>query len=287
MPSGLTELFLSCKSYPLATAKSNYVNQNMDISVLQEALESLINMMISSDPEEINKYLNKIRSENPTLSKRAIAEKIIDEQSINSGVLGAVAGLGGLITLPATIPINIVKFWRIQAFTIRCIAYLYEYTPANTDIKTDIFLVLSNGSIEELKMLVIAEALKSAPKHALKSLERSAKESIIKVTTERSTKYAAKTITKYGSKTIVKSTMKGMSKHLTKALWKVGGRKVVEKSVQKTLGKAVPVVGAIVGGSLDWLSTQAMGKLAIEYYENSVPEWIDEVFSLCVEENRG
>jgi hypothetical protein len=47
----------------------------MDISGLQEALESLINMMSSSDPEEINKYLNKIRSENPTLSKREIARK--------------------------------------------------------------------------------------------------------------------------------------------------------------------------------------------------------------------
>lgn len=258
----------------------------MDISVLEEALESLINMIISSDPEEINEYLDKIRSENPTLSKKEIAEKIIHEQSINSGVLGAVTGIGGWITL-AAIPIDIVKSWRIQAFTIRCIAYLYEYTPANTDIKTDIFLVLSNASIEELKKLVIAEALKSAPKHALKKLEKIRGLIIKKVTSKETTKYAAKTITKYGGKTIVKYTMKGMSKHLIKALWKVGGKKVVEKSVQKSLGKAIPVIGAIVGGSLDWVSTQAIGKLAIEYYENSVPEWIDEVFGLCVEENRG
>jgi hypothetical protein len=215
-----------------------------------------------------------------------LPEKIIHDQSIKSGVLGAITGVGGLVTLPATIPIDIVKSWRIQAFTIRCIAYLYEYTPANTDIKTDIFLVLSNGSIEELKKLVITEALKSAPKHALKALE-SVKQSIIKVTVKESTKYAAKVITKHGGKTIVKYTMKGMQKHLVKALWKVGGKKAVEKSVQKTLGKAVPVVGAIIGGSLDWVSTQAIGKLAIEYYENSTPEWIYEVFSLCAEENRG
>ena len=156
----------------------------MDISVLEEALESLINMIISSDPEEINEYLDKIRSENATLSKRAIAEKIINEQSINSGLLGAVTGLGGLITLPATIPIDIVKSWRIQAFTIRCIGYLYEYTPANTDIKTDIFLVLSNGSIEELKKLVIAEALKSAPKQALKALENVKKSIIVRIQVE-------------------------------------------------------------------------------------------------------
>ncbi|MBD1893312.1 EcsC family protein [Coleofasciculus sp. FACHB-129] len=258
----------------------------MNISVLQEALESLINTIISSDPEEMNKYLNKIRSENPTLSKRGIAEKIIHEQSINSGLLGAVTGFGGLVTLPATIPIDIVKSWRIQAFTIRCIAEVYGYSSQANDLKTDIFLVLSNGSIEELKKLVIAEALNSAPKHALKALGN-VKRSIIEVTAKASTKYAAKVITKHGGKKIVKYTMKGMSKHLVKALWKVGGKKAVEKSVQKTLGKAVPVIGAIVGGSLDWVSTQAVGKLAIEYYENSTPEWIDEVLSLCVEENRG
>jgi hypothetical protein len=37
-------------------------------------------------------------------------------------------------------------------------------------LKTDIFLVLSNGSIEAIKTLVITEALKTAPKHALKAL---------------------------------------------------------------------------------------------------------------------
>jgi hypothetical protein len=31
------------------------------------------------------------------------------EQSINNGFLGAVTGLGGLITLPATIPLDLVK----------------------------------------------------------------------------------------------------------------------------------------------------------------------------------
>lgn len=56
--------------------------------------------------------------------------------------------------------------------------------------------------------------------------------------------------------------MKGASKFLIKALWKVGGRKVVEKAVQKSLGKAIPVLGAAIGGSIDWFSTQAVGKLA-------------------------
>lgn len=69
------------------------------------------------------------------------------------------------------IPIDLVKAYKIQAFTIRSIAYIYGYTPQNTDLKTDISLVLSNVSIEALKKLVITEALKTAPKHALKAVD--------------------------------------------------------------------------------------------------------------------
>jgi hypothetical protein len=142
----------------------------VDFLDLEKAIESLVNWVIDSDPEEVTNYIDKLRSDHPKFTSKQIAEKIVNEQSINSGLLGAVTGLGGLITLPATIPIDLVKACKIQLYTIRCIAYVYGYTPQTTDLKTDIFLVLSNGSIEAIKTLVITEALKTAPKHALKAL---------------------------------------------------------------------------------------------------------------------
>lgn len=131
-----------------------------------------------------------------------------------------------------------------------------------------------------MKNLVIQEALKAAPKHALKAVE-ALKKTAITEAGKAVPKYAAKALTKYGGKVIVDYSMKGASKHLVKALWKVGGRKVVEKTLQKTIGKAVPVIGAVVGGSIDWFATKAVGQLAIEYYENSVSEWVHEVNTLC------
>jgi len=254
----------------------------MDTLGLEQSLESLIDWIIGSEPEEVRNYINDIRSNNSHLTNREICEVIVDEQSRNSGLLGALTGFGGLITLPATVPIDIVKAWKIQAFTIRCIAYVYGYRYEKADLKTDIFLVLSNSSIEEIKKLVIAEALNAAPKHASKALNK-LKQSAIQVTAKHGTKYAAKAIAKYGGKTIVNYTVKGVSKHLIKALWKVGGRKVVEKAIQKSLGKAVPIFGAVVGGGIDYFATQAVGKLAIEYYENSISDWVYEVFSVCNE----
>ncbi len=142
--------------------------------------------------------------------------------------------------------------------------------------------MLSNGSLEELKNLVILEAQKAAPKYALQSLDK-LKKSVVQEVTKAAPKYAAKAIVKYGGKKVVSYTMKGLSKHIVKGLWKVGGKKVVEKALQKSIGKAVPVIGALVGGGIDWFATQSVGNLAIEYYENSVPEWVDEVFCLCTE----
>lgn len=251
----------------------------MDVLDLQKSLESLIDWILETDPDEVRDYVDELCLEHPKVDKRKIAEKIINDQSFNNGLLGAVTGLGGLITLPATVPIDIIKAWRIQAFTINCIAYLYGYTPQKTDLKTDIFLVLSNGSLEDVKKLVIEEFVKSAPKQASKSVDFF-KEAAIKQTGKIVPKYAAKAITKYGGKKVASYTMKGISKHLTKALWKVGGKKVVEKSLQKSIGKAVPIVGAVVGGSIDWFATQAIGNLAVEYYEKSTPEWMYETFEI-------
>lgn len=92
-------------------------------------------------------------------------------------------------------------------------------------------------------------------------------------------KYAARVFVKYTGKEAANYVMKGIPKHLAKALWRVGGRKVVERATQRALGKVVPVIGALTGFMFDWTSTKAVGKLAIQYYENSGPESVDQLLN--------
>ena len=261
----------------------------MDISVIEKSLESLIDWIIGSDIHKIREYINEISSNNSGFNNRQIAEVIVSEQSIKSGLSGAITGAGGLITLPVTIPVDMVKAWKIQAFTIRCIAEVYGYSSQTTDLKTDIFLILSNGSIESIKSFVMAEALKSAPKQAqaidaaIKALNsiKTSKTYVIKKTKEQALKYIPKTAIQLGGKTLRNYALRGVPSILRGAIWKLGGRKVAEKTLQKSIGKAIPVIGAVVGGGMDWYATQAVGRLAIDYYENSVPELVNEVFGLC------
>ncbi|WP_250124151.1 EcsC family protein [Chroococcidiopsis sp. CCMEE 29] len=251
----------------------------MDVPVFENSLASLMDFLVVSDLQEVKTYVDKLRSDNPLLSQRELAQKIVDEQSINNGLLGAVTGLGSLATLPVTIPLDIVKGWKIQDFTIRCIGHIYGYTPQNTDLKTAILLLMSNGSIEELKQLVIVETANAVNQYTLSTVD-TFKTSAIQLVAKEGPKYAAKAITKYGEKVVVNCGMKEISKYLAEVLCKIGCKKIAEKVLQKSLGVAVPVIGAVIGGSVDWVTTQAVGKLAIEYFENSGPEFVKKTFNL-------
>jgi hypothetical protein len=159
-----------------------------------------------------------------------LAKKIIYRKSIKNGLIGAVTGLGGLITLPVSIPTDLIWSWRVQASMAFSIAYVYGHTKDTTDIKTDLYLILAGDSVKE----------------ALKRLG-------IEV---------SKNITK-------KAVQKFITRDIMVKIWKVIGQKIITKAGEKSLTsfmKMVPLVGAPVGFAFDWVSTQAVGKFAIAYY---------------------
>jgi len=112
--------------------------KNIDIeeaSTWEKALEAVIDSIIGSDfnQDAIKQFLDKLRWQNPGITQEEICHKIINQKSMQSGLCGAVTGVGGLVLLPVAIPVNIYASWRIQAATIRAIAYVYSYPPSKTD----------------------------------------------------------------------------------------------------------------------------------------------------------
>jgi hypothetical protein len=235
----------------------------MYTGIVEQSFKSIIEWIFMVDPQESKKYIETIRSAYPSLSRRDIAQKIVDEQSFNNGLFGAVTGLGSAITLPIALPLDIIKAWRIQSFMIRCLAEIYGYTPQNTDLKTAILLLISNGSIEELKKFVETEAAILLNENALKTVD-SLKQTATRIAAKESSKFATKA--------------------LTEALCQAVGKKVAKKIVQKSFGTiALGAMGAAIGGGLDWMTTQGIGRLAIEYFENSTPEYIGSLVPAPVE----
>jgi len=152
--------------------------------------------------------------------------------------------------------------------------------PANDDMKIDTVLLLSNNSVDDITKFVLEEAKKNASYESLKQLNVITKEAT-RLTAELAPKYMAKAALKVADKPIRNYALRQVPKVFRGVIWKLGGRKIAEKSIQKMASKAVPVIGAVVGGGLDWFTTQAVGKLAIQYYERKMPEWINEIFGIC------
>lgn len=197
----------------------------------QNALEKIIDWVISSKPSIIQNYVDKLRSQNSGITNDDLAKKILNRKSFKNGLVGAFTGLGGLPALPIAVPADLIASWKIQAFMAFSIAYVYGHTTDTTDLKTDFYLIMAGD----------------AAKEALKRLGIEVSKSVTKKAIER---YVTREI-------MVK-------------IWKVVGQKIITKAGQKSFTsfmKMVPIAGAPIGFVFDWTSSRIVGNFAIKYYK--------------------
>ena len=149
---------------------------------------------------------------------------------MKNGLVGAVTGLGGMITLPVTIPTDLICSWRIQASMAFSIAYAYGHTKDTTDLRTDLYLILAGDSSKEVLKRLGIETTKGVTK---------------------------KLVDKY------------ITREVMVKIWKYIPQKIITKAGEKSAAsfmKMVPLVGAPVGFVFDWGATQAVGRVAMSYY---------------------
>ena len=197
---------------------------------LQTALESVMDFVLSTDCVTIESYVDKLRSQNPGITSKKKKKKILSRKSMKNGLVGAVTGLGGMITLPVTIPTDLICSWRIQASMAFSIAYAYGHTKDTTDLRTDLYLILAGDSSKEVLKRLGIETTKGVTK---------------------------KLVDKY------------ITREVMVKIWKYIPQKIITKAGETSATsfmKMVPLVGAPVGFVFDWGATQAVGRVAMSYY---------------------
>jgi len=201
------------------------------VRIYSEELVNIINNEIYREAEHVEKYVGNLRSLNEGIDRADLAEKIIKRRSWKACGVGAVTNVGGLITMPITMPTDLYATFRIQTRMILSIAYLYGWDIKDREITTDILLVMGgNGALE---------ALSSAG---------------VKVGQE----FAKKAVEKY------------INREVMKKINKVISRKIITKAGEKSLTsftKLVPLVGAPIGGAVNLYGTTAVGKTALMFYK--------------------
>lgn len=152
-------------------------------------------------------------------------DTLIRYQVLKATASGFVTGLGGVLTLPVTVPANLVSVMYLQLQLVAAIAHMGGHDLRSDRVRAVCYACLCGNAATELL--------------------QSAGITIGKKLTERA-------IARLSSAMITKINQAVGFRLLTK----FGQTGVIN------LGKAVPVVGGVIGGAFDGTTTYAIGRVA-------------------------
>ena len=160
---------------------------------------------------------------------------LIRWQVTKAATSGFLSGLGGLITLPIAVPANVGVVVVVQLRMIAAIAVMGGYDVKNDRVKTFAYACLAgNGAKEILRKA----GVKFGEKLALSSISRIPGAVLTKINQA----VGFRLLTKFGEKGVV------------------------------NLGKAIPLVGGVIGGTIEAVSTNSVGNVAREIFIETDPD---------------
>ncbi len=166
----------------------------------------------------------------PYIKQYGYSEKAINafvlNQKLKCSATGFVTGLGGILTLPITLPADLASSLYMELRMIAGIAILRGYNIHDDQVKTLICLCLVGNTISDvLKQVGIKISNQLAAKKLLPLLTRS-------IITKINHTVGFRLLAKGGTKGIIR------------------------------VSKAIPVVGGIIGGTFNWFEVDIYARIA-------------------------
>ena len=153
------------------------------------------------------------------------ANSLIRWQNTKAGTSGFLTGLGGIITLPVSVPANVASVMYVQIRMIAALAHMGGHNLHDDRVKSLIFVCLTGNAAKDI----------------LKD---------VGIVVGR--KFAENTIKNISGKTITAINQKVGFRLLTK----FGETGVIN------LGKTVPLLGGVIGATFDSVTTNTVGNIA-------------------------
>lgn len=207
--------------------KDESEQSNKGLSIL-DGLYGKVISGINPVSEPLEKFVQDYLTQCNGNREKAV-EKMVNTQVAKLSASGFLTGLGGLITLPVTIPADISTGLYVQMRMIAAIAYIYGYDIQSDVVKTLVYTTLLGLKIADLVKQV---GLKVSEKVALNLLKKLPSKVIVKI----NQKIGFRFITKFGTKGVLN-------------LWKI-----------------VPVIPGIVNAGINAAETKAIAKRAINEF---------------------
>ncbi len=162
-------------------------------------------------------------------TKEAACKAMINSQIIKCTTSGFLTGFGGIITLPVSLPANIGSVLYVQMRMIACTAYMAGFELNSDQTQTFVYACLAGVAVSKL-------VKQTGIKFGVKFANVLVKKIPGKVLTKINQKVGFRFITKFGTKGII------------------------------NIGKLIPGVGAVIGGSLDLAETKIIANRAYKWF---------------------
>lgn len=199
----------------------NELTQSKVMDALDWAYDKAVSGVagLDSSSEMAAEYL----AGNGTLEEKI--NSLIRWQNTKAGTSGFLTGLGGIITMPVTVPANIASVMYVQIRMIAAIAKMCKQDLHSDRVKTIVYACLVGDAAKDiLKDVGIVIGSKVAT-NAIKSISG-------KTITAINQKVGFRLLTKFGEKGVI------------------------------NLVKVVPLLGGVVGGTVDAVATNLIGNVA-------------------------
>lgn len=197
---------------------------------IMQLLDKLYDQSVNGIPkvsQPIDELANDYLQKNKDIE--TAAKSFMKYQIAKCTTSGFLAGLGGLVTLPVSIPANVGSVMYVQMRMIACLAHMGGYDTKSDQVQTLVYACLAGISVDQL----------------LKN-----------VGVQFGTKFTTAMINKIPGATLTKINQKVGFRFLTK----FGTKGVIN------LGKAVPLVGGVIGGGFDFAETRAIANRAYKMF---------------------
>ena len=198
------------------------------MSTLEKLYEKSINGIPVVSPP-IKDLADQYLCKHDTVEKAA--KSFINYQIAKCATSGFLTGFGGIITLPVTIPANIGSVLYVQMRMIACLAHMGGYKMNSDQTQTLVYACLAGVSLDTI---VKQTGIKLGTKLSLSLVEKIPGTALTKI----NQKVGFRLFTKFGSTGVI------------------------------NIGKMVPVVGAVVGGTFDFFETKVIANRAYKLFIN-------------------
>lgn len=160
---------------------------------------------------------------------QSAAKSFINYQIAKCTTSGFITSFGGIITLPVTIPANIGSVLYVQMRMIACLAHMGGYDTNSDQVQTLVYACLAGISLDQVMKQV---GIKFGVKFATSMVKKIPG----KVLTKINQKVGFRFLTKFGTKGLI------------------------------NIGKAVPIVGGVIGGGFDFVETKIIANRAYKMF---------------------